>query len=421
MITRIEALRYKCFHYISQALNEFQILVGPNASGKTTFLDILSFLSDLVNYGPEKAIEERTSTMDFRDLLWNGQGDNFELAVEASVPENISKVYKGQQYKIIRYEVRIGYTSNNYIGILEEKAILLVKSLREYKRDLPWFPSFSPAPQTIFYPKRIKNSRSVIAKIPQGNDNFYSEVYKKKGKGWAPSIKLGPKRSALANLPAEEENFPATSWLRKLLAEGVQKFVLNSIAMRKPSPFSKGITFKTDGSNLPWVIKKLKEKNPKNFQEWLKHIRTALPDIEDIRIIVREEDRHGYIKVRYANNIEIPSWNLSDGTLRFLALTLPAYLPELSGIYLIEEPENGVHPYIMQSIYDSLRSVYDAQIFIATHSPVLLGLAEPKDILCFSRTSDGTIDIVRGNEHPRLKNWRREVSLGTLLAGGILG
>jgi predicted ATPase len=68
----------------------------------------------------------------------------------------------------------------------------------------------------------------------------------------------------------------------------------------------------------------------------------------------------------------------------------------------------------------SLSSVYENQIILATHSPVVLRLAEPKDILCFSKTESGAIDVVRGTNHPRLKNWKKGVDLATLHAAGIL-
>jgi len=48
--------------------------------------------------------------------------------------------------------------------------------------------------------------------------------------------------------------------------------------------------------------------------------------------------------VEFENGLSAPSWVVSDGTLRLLALTLLAYAPDVHGIYLIEEPENGIHP-----------------------------------------------------------------------------
>ena len=51
MIRRIEALGYRCLQDVNQTLGSFHVLVGPNASGKTTFLDVVVFLGDLVSGG----------------------------------------------------------------------------------------------------------------------------------------------------------------------------------------------------------------------------------------------------------------------------------------------------------------------------------------------------------------------------------
>ena len=122
----------------------------------------------------------------------------------------------------------------------------------------------------------------------------------------------------------------------------------------------------------------------------------------------------------YAGGVKVPSWLVSDGTLRLTALTLPAYLVDLRGIYLIEEPENGIHPKAVSAVYDSLSSVYDAQMLLATHSPVVLNSAGLDDVLCFAKDDVGSTDIVLGSEHPDLRQWQGEVDLGTLLASGVL-
>ena len=48
MITRIQALNFRCLQYVAQPVGAFHVLTGANASGKTTFLDILAFIRDLV-------------------------------------------------------------------------------------------------------------------------------------------------------------------------------------------------------------------------------------------------------------------------------------------------------------------------------------------------------------------------------------
>jgi predicted ATPase len=100
---------------------------------------------------------------------------------------------------------------------------------------------------------------------------------------------------------------------------------------------------------------------------------------------------------------------------------LLAYVEDLSGSYLIEEPENGIHPKAMESVFQSLSSVYDAQILCATHSPVLLSLAKPDQLLCFAKTEDGRTDVIQGDQHPVLRDWQRTIDLETLFASGVLG
>ena len=69
MLQLIEALDFRCLRNVRQEVGPFQVLVGPNASGKTTFLDVVAFLGDLIrDGGPEKVIQARTEN--FRDLVW---------------------------------------------------------------------------------------------------------------------------------------------------------------------------------------------------------------------------------------------------------------------------------------------------------------------------------------------------------------
>src|SRR5215467_11811824 len=102
MITLVEALNYRCLRYIRQPLGHFHVLVGPNASGKTTFLDVIAFLGRLVSDGVDAAIEEQTQN--FFDLVWRHEGARFELAIEALLPERLRGLLK-QDPDVIRYEI----------------------------------------------------------------------------------------------------------------------------------------------------------------------------------------------------------------------------------------------------------------------------------------------------------------------------
>lgn len=417
MIVRVEAYGYRCLRGIRQSLAPFQVLIGPNASGKSAFLDVLAFLADLVREkeGVMAAVSQRAP--DVRDLCWMRQSDMFELALEASIPEHLQRRRNGH-FARVRYEVRVGtHPGSGETGLLEEHLWLKPETISEdMTRQYGPFPNFR-YPDPIIGKKRRSGWRHVLQKKAEsGNDYFRSET-----SGWNNLFRLGPRRSALANLPEDEERFPVSIWFRRLLLEGVQQITLNSAALRRPSPPGSPRRFVPDGSNLPWVVRDLEENAPDRLRDWIDHIRTALPDVKSIRTVERPEDRHRYLVLDYITGLQAPSWLVSDGTLRLLALTVLAYIPRLEGVYLIEEPENGIHPRAVETVLQSLSSVYGAQVLLATHSPVILGLTDPKHVLCFARTGEGETDIVRGDQHPRLREWQGETDLGTLFASGVLG
>lgn len=388
MITLVEARNYRCLRHIRQPLDPFHVLVGPNASGKTTFLDVIAFLGRLVSDGVDAAIEERTQN--FYDLVWRREGTEFELAIEARIPDELREWITQKDLDTVRYEVVLALDPASQERGLRSERVLLSESMTP-----------------------------IIAKTDEGRDVFRSETGEV---DWAAfRFKLGPRHSALGNVPPDESNFPVSLWLKEMLTSGVQQFVLNSLLIRKASPPGQGPGFKPDGSNLPWVIADLRHRSPDRFQQWIAHLRTAFPDLEDIETIERPEDRHRYLVLQYEGGLKVPSWMASDGTLRMLALTLPAYLEDFKGIYLVEEPENGIHPRAIETMFQSLSSVYNAQVLAATHSPVVLSVVEAEQVLCFSKTPEGETEIVRGSDHPALRAWKGETNLGVLFAAGVLG
>lgn len=418
MFTRIQTQSFRCLKSVDQKLGQFQALVGPNASGKTTFLDVIGFLGDLVRNRGEVVETVQKRSNNFEKLLWMGQGTYFQLALEAEFPKSVHDMMaedKKKRFTRLRYEIQIGLEdSSGEIGLDFETLWLI-----EPSDKLPSQPLLFPALQTestSLISRSGRGRKAALTKKPGGNDNYYTEGRK----SYMPSYKLGRGKSALANIPADRESFPVSTWFKELLEKGVQPFVLNSQLIRQPSPPGLVRRFQTDGSNLPWVVADLR-KDPKRFNSWLNHVRTALEDIVDITSIERTEDKHRYLVIEYRNGAKVPSWLVSDGTLRLLTLTIPAYLPDIEGTFLIEEPENGIHPRAIETVLQSLSSIYGGQVLLATHSTVALNMLEPSEILCFAKDANGATDIVSGDLHPSLRDWKQgEPDLGVLFASGIL-
>ena len=107
MITRIEALNYRCLRYVERSLSPMHVLVGPNGSGKTTFLDVIAFLSKLVSEGVESAVTERNRNP--VDLRWSREPGIVELALEARIPMQFKERFQKKSFDTVRYEVQIAH------------------------------------------------------------------------------------------------------------------------------------------------------------------------------------------------------------------------------------------------------------------------------------------------------------------------
>ena len=392
IVTRIEALGYRSLRYVSQALGPFHVLVGPNASGKSSFLDVVAFLGDLVREGAEAAVQGDPRfgiplrAPDGKQLSWMRQRDRFELAIELSIPpEQRADQERGRRHLPLRGGDRCPGPA------ADRPERRCGSSLSRWSARFLSEDSFLDplaAPGSIVHVPR-KHTPAGWKKVVSRGEEPERVMFQSETSGWNNPFRLESDKTALASLPEDEERFPVATWFRKVLAEGVQRLVLSSEDMRRPSPPGRSRGYLPDGSNLPHVVHALQEGNPDRFAQWIQHVREALPDLKDITTHERDEDRHRYLVLRHASGLQAPSWLVSDGSLRLLALTLLAYLPDLSGIYLIEEPENGIHPRAVETVFQSLSSVYGAQVLLATHSPVVASMAEIAAILCFARTARG--------------------------------
>ncbi len=389
MITRVEARNYRCLQKVDVSLRPFQILVGPNGSGKTAFMDVLGFLRDYMSYTIQYAVKQRTDN--FHDLVWGREGTSFDLALEAQIPPDHIIVTEAASYTRLRYELSVRLDVPSEVPVIEKERVVLHDPVREKT----W----------------------LMADRSRMRVEFPHEDGSRPKPGYGMDVSLF--ESAVKHFPTGANDFPTIQWFATLLCEGIRNVRLRTEDLHGPSTLGAEKASKLTGANLARSIFELQQKSSESFDAWIRHLRTALPDLEIVRSepLLQSARR---LMVKFQNGIDVPSRVVSDGTLCLMALTILAYMPEPDHVYLIEEPENAVHPTAVETIYQSLSSLYDDQVLMASHSPILLSLAKPEDLLCFARTPEGTT-IVPGNEHPALKEWKGEVNLSDLFAAGVLG
>jgi predicted ATPase len=100
--------------------------------------------------------------------------------------------------------------------------------------------------------------------------------------------------------------------------------------------------------------------------------------------------------------------------LGFLAITHQPTPPQL---LLIEEPENGVHFASLKDIVAALKKVSEdgkTQVFVTTHSPYLLDLVEPEEVLMFEKAADGSVNAKRMSEFPDMADMKKNFMTGEI-------
>lgn len=85
--------------------------------------------------------------------------------------------------------------------------------------------------------------------------------------------------------------------------------------------------------------------------------------------------------------------------------------------YLIEEPENGIHPHAASMVVQVLRDLAftsGAQVLITTHSPLLLNQVAPEDVVVVTRRPDRGIQVKPMVETKLFAERIRDFDLGEL-------
>lgn len=422
MITRIQAFKYRCFDRLDIKVGQYQVLAGANGTGKSTLLDIPLLLGEILSRGLVPAFLESPSiagsprAQSLQELVHYRQGTYFGFAVEADLPEEViikllqlaSKSVQNDRSKhpySIRYEIRFQIFNKIELQVTDEFLYILPQKVNE--PDTGW----------VIGGKRPRDWISVIGRESGEPVSLKLEDRSKTNV----ELRLEPQELALANIPRDATKFPATIWFRDLLERGVMRYEPSWSMLRRASSPGQPKTIRSDAANLPWLVLSLQQEQPDLFDAWVEHIKMALPNVIKIEAVQREEDYHAYLKLTYWGNHVVTSSGLSYGTLHILALTILPYLPKAPSLIFLEEPENGIHPRAIEIVMQSLSSVYDSQVWVSTHSPIVLAHTDLKSVIVMRGNKENGAEAVLGNEHPRLQHWQGGIDLGSLFAAGVLG
>lgn len=410
MLTRLEVDGFKNLLGFRVEFAPFTCIAGPNGVGKSNIFDAIRFLSFLSDHTLMEAAlrirEAATGTGDLRDLFWTDGSqrlDEFTVAAEMIIDPKVNDDF-GRPAEatstFLRYEIKIGYEAPTREAKMA-RLVLKSESLNYItEADSSQRLKFSHDAQQ-FRGRVVHNrrrSRRGFISTSTGSDGRI-EIHVHQDGGSRGNPQKAPAESAPRTIIAATN----TSVTPTVLAarREMQKWRLLALepsAMRCADPFHEDPHITASGAHSAATVHRLveSEENELNGKRVLGRISSRLAKfvpVTDIRVDTDDVRQLFTLEVQEESGAYLPARSLSDGTLRFLALCILHEDPQAEGVLCMEEPENGIHPARLSAMVELLRDLSVdprrrpgrdnpmRQMIIATHSPHLVQLQNPGDLL----------------------------------------
>ena len=215
-------------------------------------------------------------------------------------------------------------------------------------------------------------------------------------------------------------------WLRDYL-QSYKIFHFHDTSKGAPLRSSANINdnryLKTDGSNLPAFLFMLQEKYPKTLRRIELTIRSVMPYFGNFSLAPSLLDE-SQINLQWSdienNEKYFDANDLSDGSIRFIALATLLLQPTLPKVIIIDEPELGLHPTAIVKLAGMIKSVASrgCQIIVSTQSVNLINNFDAEDIITVDRKDKQSTFNRLNND--TLQHWLNDYSLGELWTKSII-
>lgn len=171
-----------------------------------------------------------------------------------------------------------------------------------------------------------------------------------------------------------------------------------------------------DASNLAAFLLRIRQNHEGAYTLIRDTVRLIAPFFDDFLLRPEESGPDEVVRLEWrqrGSDFPFQPHQLSDGTIRFIALTTALLQPNPPATILIDEPELGLHPYALSVLAQLIQSAAErTQVVISTQSPTLLDHFEPENIVVVNRR-DGRSTFER-LDPDALALWLDEYSVGEI-------
>lgn len=373
-LTHLQIKNFRSLADVKIQINPLNIIFGPNGAGKTTLLDTIWFVRDCAIRGVDLASSERDHGI---GLLWDAADEGENISIKIVTPSG-------------EYEVSFGYSSGRIEPFAGEKL-------------------FSDRDNQLIV-RIIGSDKAQVYRTDQQELEFITL--------------REPEKLALSRYVAFENSEPAASNIDNLLRV-VRNYNSRSASLFKIKRFGSesdsGERLQDRCDNLWSVLRNLHDKRviDERYDTIISFMQESFPAFDNLFF-----EQTGRYTV-YGNFLEkgrrkpIRSSGVSDGHLQML-INLTALFSEGQNRYaliLFDEPEISLHPWALAVFAKAVKLAtekWNKQVFIATHSPVLISQFEPENILTAELDKEGKTVLKRLSEIEGIQDLLEDYATGSL-------
>jgi predicted ATPase len=380
-------------------LKSLNVLIGPNASGKSNLIEAVGFLRS----------SPRDLTLPIREgggvleWLWKGTHQHSTAELDATI-------YCPYPYASMPLRHKIAFTTTGQRFELIDEAV---------ENERPDSPSYGDV--RFYY--RYNGGNPVLSVFVEG----LSDKDEVDGQAQRTTRKLRredlAKDQSVLSQRKDPDQYPEITYLAEQYG-GVHLYREWNLGRYTPPRLPQKTDLPEDflledASNLGLVLNDLEHRGARStLIERLKQFCDSFRDFSTrihggtVQLFLHEEGLHQ----------PVPATRLSDGTLRFLCLLSILCHPLPPSLICIEEPELGLHPDILPTIAELLVDAsHRTQLIVTTHSDILVDALTPtpEAILVCEKENGST--TLRRLDATALGKWLKKYSLGELWLKGELG
>ena len=413
VIKKIKVTNFKSFGNLEIELGNFNVLIGPNAAGKSNFVHIFEFLRDIVSSGLNNAVSMQGGVEYLRNI---NIGSSERLSINVVSTQEFGLLTRRLRENLIGtriyetiYEFALKFNKRGSgFRIAEDKLIQKCKFVRLDR------------PGKKIKEKEILGDGEIIIFSTNGKVkidlNIPERVLLKKEDIFPPFLP----EEKLPNRTLLFETSYFLIWLLEGIFRDISIYDFDPKLPKKATPITGKAELEEDGSNLSIILKNITE-NKEKRRKLFNLVKDLLPFVENLDV-EKFADKSLLFKLQetYFKNQYLPASLISDGTINITALIIALYF-EKKPLVIIEEPERNIHPYLISKVVDMMKDASQKkQIIVTTHNPEIVKYAGLDNILLVSRDKNGFSKISRPIDKEEIRTFLEHIGIEELYVQNLL-